>query len=210
MSQQQREQIKRRVGAYRERLAEIRADKTLSPLGKRRAIAEVYAATKAEVDPMRQAIAERETTSVRGLERRLFGMSRGADPSEVIAYRDAVDRVSAIRRPGELGELMQRAATTGDDTLLRAAAAHAWQQSQKPLASDDWAPLVDEYMNENPGLQTDFEALLDANTALGPTRTMLETMALSMGAEPKELSQSEALLSDAAPSKADTASGAWR
>jgi hypothetical protein len=208
-SQNQREQVKRRVGVYRERLAEIRADKSLSPLGKRRAIADLYQATRSVVDPLRKEIAELDTTSVRGLEQRLFGMPSGADPAVVIAYRDAQDRVSAVRRPEELGELMERAASSGDETLLQAGAAHAWRRSREPLASDYWAPLVDEYMNQNPALQRDYEAFVDANTAFGPTRRLVENMEMSLGGEPAELRQSEAHLSDDAP-KSDVSSGLWR
>jgi hypothetical protein len=193
----QRERIKHRVGTYRERLAEIRADKALSPLGKRRAIEALYQETKAEVDPLRAEMAQRETMTARELERRLFGLEGSADPSAVIAYRDAMDRVSAVRRPEELGELMERAASTGDSSLLRAAAAHAWRQSRNPLASDSWGGLVDEYVQQTPGTERDYQAFQEANTPLGPTRALAEKMEMSLGGTPSELNTPESRLSDA-------------
>ena len=116
----------------------IRADKTLSPLGKRRAIQELYTTTKATVDPMKAELAAGETNTRQSLERRLFGLPHGADAGDIIAHRDAVDRVAAVKTPRALGELMERAVATGDEGLLRAAAGHAWRQSRNPLGSADW------------------------------------------------------------------------
>lgn len=203
-----REHIKRRVSAYRERLAEIRADRTLSPLGKRRAIEALYRDTKAEVDPIRRQMAEQQVTTERRLERTLFGLASDADPSAVIAYRDAQDRVSAVKRPEHLDALMERALRTGDESLLRAAAGHAWSQSRNPLASDGWGALVDAYIGQNPAAKRDYEQFLEANRSMDPTRAFLEKMSLSLGGEPAELRTPEDRLSDAAPRAESSSWGA--
>jgi hypothetical protein len=132
-----RDELIRRAADYRARVESIRSDATLSALGKRRQLERLYGETKPAVDALRQRTGCEEHTSRQELERRLFGLPRGASSADVISFRDATDRVAAIRRPEELAELMERAATSGDDMLLRAAAGHAWQQGRHALASTE-------------------------------------------------------------------------
>jgi hypothetical protein len=195
----------RHAAAYNAKVAEIRADATLSPLGRRRQLQELYATTKAAVDPLKADLVATETDTRAVIERRLFGLPRGADAGDVIAFRDAQDRVAGVKSPTALAELMERASGSGDETLLRAAAQHAWTQSRNPLASADWDGLVAEYGRQRPQAGRDLEQFTQMNTSRGRTQEFADRMAMAVS-EPAELRTPEAMMSDVAPPKAATPS----
>jgi hypothetical protein len=199
--EQTKRQIMDRVSAYNKAVVETREDLTLSPLGRRRRLEQLYTAARDEVDRLRGTLDRDSHGDRRDLERRLFGLPRGADAADVVSFRDATDRVAQVRRPEDLGELMERAAGTGDDMLLRAGFARAWQESRKPLTSDTWSGLVAEYADQNPGVRSDLEALERLTSGRGATAGFMERMAMSV-ARPRELDKDEATLSDQAPARA--------
>lgn len=203
MTSQIRDEIMRRAASYRERVTAIRQDPTLSPLGKRRTLEQAYNETQPEVDRLKQQLGKTEHQSRQALERRLFGLPAGASSSDAISYRDAVDRVSSIRDPQVLGELMERAASTGDDMLLRAAFGHAYQQTRNPLVSDQWDGLVGEYAEQNPGARLDLEELNQATRPYSRTQQFAEKVAMTV-VRPQELDVPEGNASDQAPDQPES------
>lgn len=193
-----KDEIVRHATGYREQAGRIRADKTLSPLGKRRALEALYGQVNPVVDGLRQQLDQSEYAGRQQLERRLFGLPAQAAATDVVAYRDALDRVAKATRPEDLGELMERAAHSGDTMLLRAAAGRAWERSRDPLASDGWGALVAEYGAQNPDAGGDLEALTAASGSRSATERFAERLAMEV-ARPKELDTREADLSDTAP-----------
>jgi hypothetical protein len=202
--EQTKQTIMGRVAEFNKAVVETREDLTLSPLGRRRRLEELYNTTREQVDRLRATLDQDSNGDRRELERRLFGLPRGADATDVVSFRDATDRVAQVRRPEELGELMERAAGTGDDMLLRAGFARAWQESRKPLSSDTWSGLVAEYADQNPGVRGDLEALERLTSGRGATQGFMERMAMSV-TRPRELDKDESTLSDQTPARADRA-----
>lgn len=198
--EQTKQQIMDRVTAYNRAVTETREDLTLSPLGRRQRLEALYNAARDEVDQLRGTLDRDSNGDRRDLERRLFGLPRNADAVDVVSFRDANDRAAQVRRPEGLGELMERAAGTGDDMLLRAGFARAWQESRKPLSSDLWSGLVAEYADLNPGVRGDLEALERLTSSRSATAMVMERMAMSVS-RPRELDKDESLLSDKTPAR---------
>lgn len=179
-----RAKITRAQAAHARALDEIRADYTLSELGKRQKIQAQHEAHKVTMADFRGAV-QRTTAAARAdLERRLFGVP-GTDASAAISYRDAQDRVARINRPHELATLLERAAASGDTALERAAFERAWRQRANPLASDGWTTLVADYVAQNPSLADDVDAL-DSH-ATDRKRELAERL-LTSAITPNELS----------------------
>ncbi|MFB9238681.1 hypothetical protein ACFFWC_24660 [Plantactinospora siamensis] len=154
-----REQLLRLADDYRRKAAAIRADDTLSTKGKRQQLAQLYEDTEPRRAELATQMQRHDYTSRSDLQRRLFGLPAGATASDAISFRDAQDRVAGIRDPHQLADLMERAHTTGDQMLLRAGFAHAYQQSRNPLASDMFVHLVNEYADQHPAAQLDLQEL---------------------------------------------------
>jgi hypothetical protein len=190
------------VTQYNANVKTTREDLTLSPLGKRRALQALYDSTSARVADLRSTIDRDTNGDRRTLERRLFGLAAGADATEVVSYRDATDRVATAKKPAEVGDLMERAAGTGDEMLVRAGFARAWRESRKPMSSDDWQAIVAEYLDQYPGARRDAEALATMTSPRGATRNMLEQMGMTVS-RPRELDRDEATLSDQTPARPD-------
>lgn len=195
-----KQQIIDLVAGYNRDVAAVREDLTLSPLGRHRRLEQLYTATRDRVTQLRSTLDRDTNGGRRELERRLFGLPRGADATDAISFRDASDRVAQVRRPEEVGELMERAAGTGDELLLRAGFARAWQESRRPMASDTWDGLVAEYADQNPAVVRDLEALRELTSTRGATAGFAERMAMSVN-RPRELDRDESALSDQAPAR---------
>ncbi|GGR78544.1 hypothetical protein GCM10010169_23400 [Micromonospora fulviviridis] len=192
-----RDELIRTADRYRTQVAAIRNDDTLSPKGKRQQLEQLYNDTAPRAAELRRQMDRGQYQSRTALERQLFGLPAGASSSDAISYRDALDRVAAIKDPHQLGELMERAHTSGDDMLLRAGFAHAYQQTRNPLASDLWGGLVAEYVENNPAAGQAL-AELDGHSV---SRAQALTDAVNMSiSKPPELN--DANLGDVVPDAA--------
>lgn len=180
-----RERIEERVRAYNAQVADIRANPLLSERGKREQIKDLYDQHKTAVDTMRAHADKTQQTTAGDLERRLFGMT-STDPGAVISYRDAADRVSSIKTPAELADLMTRAHHAGDEQLVRAGFAKAWQESKNPLGSEEWDGLVRTHVELNPAIEDDLTQLAEITSSRGKTAQFVERLATSIS-KPKEL-----------------------
>ena len=164
------------VQRYTAKLAQIRADKTLSDLGRRQAIANAYDQTMTAVSKVKTEQAKAREAQRNNLARRLFGLSPAASTAEVVAHRDAADRVAKVQTPEALGELMQTAHDSGDRQLLKAAAAHAFARSSS-VGGQHYGLLVDEYAEQTatgPDLEQ-YRAILSTASAQATLVESLQT-----------------------------------
>ncbi|MFG3300998.1 hypothetical protein [Micromonospora chersina] len=184
-----RQELLRTADTYRRKVAAIRADDTLSAKGKRQQLDQLYKETEPRAAELRRQMDRGQYQSRTALERKLFGLPAGATSSDAISYRDALDRVAAIKDPEQLGELMERAHASGDDMLLRAGFAHAYRQTRNPLASDLWGGLVAEYVEQNPAVG-DTLAELEGGV-VSRAQDLTDRMNMSIG-KPPELDVPEA------------------
>jgi len=198
--EQTKQQIIDRVSQFNADVQATREDLTLSPVGRYRRLKSLYETTRDQVGQMRSTLDQGNNGDRRTLERRLFGLPAGADASDAVSFRDAQDRVEQVRRAEDLGELMERAATSGDEMLLRAGFARAWRESLNPLGSDTWSGLVSEYLDQYPAARRDADALAQLMSPGGKTRAFAEQIGMTV-AKPAELNRPESAYSDQKPAQ---------
>ncbi len=177
MDQQAREKAAAAVAAYNARVKAIRADDGLSDKGRRAALEVEFNKAKTTTAKLRGESEKSAETRQQALRRELFGLPYGATDSAVISARDAADRVAQARTPDELGALMDQAATSGDQALLRAGFAKAYTQTRNQLGPDSkWGGLVDEYIRQIPSVKAPLEELMDLSSSASMTSRMAERM----------------------------------
>lgn len=174
-----RSSIDRQIAAFNEQVRGVRADPMLSELGKAQRIRKLHEAANTTVSQLRGQAEASSYSRRQALERRLFGLPAGADANAVIIYRDAVDRVGAIRDPAELAEVMERAAATGDAVMLKVAARHALDHTRGGIGSDRWDELVATYV-EDTGATQDFTEYRELTSTRGRTAAFEERMSTSV------------------------------
>jgi hypothetical protein len=172
-----REQCRQAVKAHNAKLQHIRNDRTLSEHGRREAIRASYDQTVQTVSKVKAEQAAKRETQRSGLQRLLFGLSPAATTAEVVAFRDAQDRVAQVKDAAALGELMQRAHDAGDRQLLKAAAAHAFANSRNDIGGRHFGLLVDEYAEQTATGRTleEYRAVLSTASATASAVEALET-----------------------------------
>jgi hypothetical protein len=177
VDEQAREKAAAAVAAYNGRVKAIRADDGLSDMGKRSALEAEFEKAKATTAKLRGDAEKSAERRQQALRRELFGLSYGSSDTAVVSLRDAQDRVTQAKSPEELGELMERAAVTGDESLLRAGFARAWQQGRNPLGSAaKWNGLVDEYAQQRPSVKGQLQELEQLISSAGQTAEFAERM----------------------------------
>lgn len=139
------EKARNHVIAYNRRVEEIRKDDTLSDKGRNKALQAAYDEATMRVDGAKMSASASTHDRSQELRRTLFGLSPLASDAAVVAHRDAQDRVAGIKRPEDLGDLMDRAEASGDQSLLRAGFAEAYRRSKDPMTGDAWDGIVAEY-----------------------------------------------------------------
>lgn len=133
---------------YASKLNSIRGAGQLSDRGKASHMARLYLEARTEMTESRSALESARRDRRRSLERRLFGISSaGNSDSASISYRDAQDRAERLETPGAAAALLARAESSGDDTLARAIAAHAFAKT--------WTDVLDTYCSSRPQLVED-------------------------------------------------------
>ncbi|BBY33358.1 hypothetical protein BST33_10035 [Mycolicibacter minnesotensis] len=96
-----------------------------STAGQVHEVAKAIAAANQEAVELRDVFIAGNDTAQRQLSRKLFGIGPAANPSTVIAYRDATDRATQITDPGQLASALTRAIDMGDTSMASAIAARA-------------------------------------------------------------------------------------
>jgi hypothetical protein len=181
-----KDQCRRIVEKYNARLTATRADKRLSEAGRKADIAADHEKTKAQLAEIKHAAAEQGESRQTVLQRRMFGIKPGQSGGDVIAYRDAVDRVGKAKTAADLAQLMTTASEVGDNVMLRAAAGRA-QRLGGGLGGEPYRNLAHAYIAEE-GSQavSDLEEYTRLTSSASKTQAMVEAMGTSIS-RPKEL-----------------------
>lgn len=146
-----RNAIVQRITAYGKQLDRVRRDPNLSDVGKQRAMAKLFVQTRDEVAQMRQTADQAYRTRYSQLESVAFGIhAQSSDPSAAISLRDALDRAAQVANPDEAGQLLNRAAVTGDETLARAIAMTAYTNLGDHDLGEHWAGVFNHYRENQP------------------------------------------------------------
>jgi hypothetical protein len=191
------DRITRLITDFNAQVAKIRADKHLSDLGRHDKIVALTDKTRDEATRLRGDADAKAGARRKALQQRLFGLSPHASSSDVISYRDAQDRVERVKDPEELGNLMERAATIGDRSLLKAGFAKAFERSRNALNGGKWEGLVSEYVNDFPEVADDVSEYQQLTSSRALTAEFAERMATSVPTPPEYHDRS--VLSDETP-----------
>lgn len=143
----------------RARIEEIRANRNLSPEGKRAAIARVHLESKNEVTRLEKQEATNRTSRIADIRKQVFGLGAGTSAQDIISYRDAQDRVAGLNHDDEAKalELYDRAELSGDTVLTAALVNRAMEAG--------WVGLANTYIDANPYKGNLVEELWDLKQA---------------------------------------------
>jgi hypothetical protein len=186
MDDRTKDAARRHVEGFTARLADIRANRRLSEVGKRETIKEDYEKTKAQISAIKHEAAAQGESRQTQLQRRLFGLKPGQSGSDTVAHRDAVDRAAQAKTADALAELMQAASLANDQSLIRAAAGRAHRLSGG-VGGEKFRPLVRAYVDDQGGQAvSDLEEYTQLTSSASKAEAMIESMATSLS-RPKEL-----------------------
>lgn len=177
--------ITNRITDYNAKLEGIREDRDLSDHGRRKKIVELYDKTVAERDRLVGDDGTRTASRRQALHQRLFGVGAAAGASEVISYRDAQDRVEGVKNAEDLGNLMERAASIGDTSLLKAGFAVAFERSRNSVNGGGYEGIVGEYVEQFPDVGEDVQEYQALTSSRALTATLAERMATSVPRPPE-------------------------
>lgn len=188
LNQADMEHINQRRNAYAAQVERVRADKTLSDVGRRVHLAAALTAVRRQVDQVMQAARQRDEKRYAALTGKMFKLD-STDATTIVSYRDALDRAEAITEPGAAKTLMNRAIASGDTLLSRAVFARAWSAvGADDPRSPEWNQVIGQYAtaypNEAAAIQ---EAGTLANLMGSPDQRWKEQMATTVS-RPRELS----------------------
>jgi len=183
--QEKAREVARLQREYSRRLEEIRADKTLSALGRRQLIEAEHQKTSAAIAKLRREYEAEREQERRELQRRAFGVPHFnlATPAEraqiAEGYRTAIDRAERAKDPTEALALLKRADRTGDSHLGRAVALVA--------AEKGWHGVLTEAVNLG---MADHDAVSELQAHImgdSPQATFQRRMAFAGPMRPPEL-----------------------
>jgi hypothetical protein len=146
--------------AYDRRVRSILEDQTLAEKYKQELAEKVYNESRDQILQEVQRQKEELELTLRARRRVAFEAPRVARDRglDILAYREALDRVKAVGTPAELEEILQSAELTGDEYLSVAVLVKAYElQSSR---------LVGKVLEFRPELQEAYESYLDAAEAL--------------------------------------------
>lgn len=129
------------IGEHNRSVEYIRNNKNLTPEGKRKQIAATYLQYKQQITALEAEDRAARASKADSLRRTLFGLS-SSDANATISYRDAQDRVAAIRDENQALELLDRADLSNDEILTKAIIGKA--------AETGWSNLVNTYTAKHP------------------------------------------------------------
>lgn len=183
----EREKALKIHGRYNEALKSLAEDRDLSDDGRSRRQADLYAASRRELEQLQAGEQERLSRRQRELEQRLFGRDHLDQASDAISVRDAQDRAERLTSPSEAAELLRRAEDNSDSALARAVARHAGRRADEemlPAARDEWSAVLSSFIEARPGVMPIVEELaqierLSQRQVLSPFSLAQPTGALS-------------------------------
>ncbi|MFJ5693315.1 hypothetical protein ACIP9X_05615 [Arthrobacter sp. NPDC093125] len=130
------------IGEHNRTADYIRNNKNLTPEGQRKQIAANYLQYKRQITALEAEDKAARASKADSLRRSLFGLSGSSDANATISYRDAQDRVSAIKDEAQALELLDRADLSNDEILTKAIVGKA--------AEAGWGNLVNNYTAKHP------------------------------------------------------------
>lgn len=170
-------------GEYQRLTDDIRNNRTLSEIGKRKELAILYLDYKPRMEALEAEETNIKQTRATTLRRDLFGLSGFADPNAAISYRDAMDRAANIQDEDAAMTLLNRAELSGDTSLAKAVAARAFEAG--------WNRVINGYADANPSSEAKFNELIDLESygkgSAGFAQILGQAMAYSVD-KPNELS----------------------
>src|SRR5688572_19697130 len=108
------------IGEHNRTADYIRNNKNLTPEGQRKQIAANYLQYKRQITALEAEDKAARSSKADSLRRTLFGLSGSSDANATISYRDAQDRVAAIKDETQALELLDRADLSNDEILTKA------------------------------------------------------------------------------------------
>lgn len=128
---------------YHHAIDQIRADKRLTPEGKRQQIAAEFLRASRGVTAIKEGIAATKTQRISSLRRDLFGATAG-DAHSAISYRDAQDRVGALQydEQDKAVKLLDQAELSGDDVMVKAVIQRSLELT--------WDRVANSYIEKHP------------------------------------------------------------
>lgn len=137
----------------------IRANRNLSPEGKRSEIARIHLQSKKAITGLEKQEAARRQSRIGEIRKQVFGLSGHQSAQDVISYRDAQDRVATlgIKDEAKALELYDRAELSGDSILAAALVNRAMEAG--------WVTLANTYIDANPYKGAMVEELWDLKQA---------------------------------------------
>ena len=141
------EQAENTKAEFQRRADAIRSDNRLSPQGKQRAIAKLYATTKPALEALGATYDTGRAERRSALERDLFGLKPGALSTDTISYRDAMARVAGVKDEADLLPILRTANLSGDTILGKAVLARAFELGE--------VGTINQYIEVSPALEKD-------------------------------------------------------
>lgn len=129
------------IGEHNRTVEYIRNNRNLTPEGQRKQIAANYLQYKKQIAALEAEDKAARASKADSLRRTLFGLS-SSDANATISYRDAQDRVAAIKDEAQALELLDRADLSNDEILTKAIVGKA--------AEAGWGNLVNTYTAKHP------------------------------------------------------------
>lgn len=149
------------LGVYQQQIASIRADPSLSDVGRQQQLAAAYIRTRDAVARLQSRATANASTRRDVLIRTLFGLTTTADPNAAISFRDAQDRAAALENPRAAQRLLDQANRTGDEHLAKAIAHRAYE--------DAWFDVLDKYASTRPSVEAKLGELVTQEPTLAST-----------------------------------------
>ncbi|AWZ25664.1 hypothetical protein CEJ39_17160 [Rhodococcus pyridinivorans] len=152
------------IDTYQSRLEDIRTDRNLSDEGKSAKITALFDQSKAKIDGYRDKYINARRKRRDALQRELFGR---ATDSNVLAYRDAHDRVARLaalsttqsaQALAEAHTMLRQAEISGDELLVKAIAATAY--------AEGWDSVLNAYITNHPETADKFAELVNISAGL--------------------------------------------
>ncbi|WP_371614764.1 hypothetical protein [Streptomyces sp. NBC_00454] len=150
--------------SYRRQVDRIQTNRAYSNHAKQVLAAKAWTQAAQQLEQLRQSELAQLASRREQLNRKMFGSTGTADPSTVLARRDAADRAAAIDNPRIAAATLERAERDGDRTLAQAVAAHA--------NTYGWTEVVDQYAATTPAFA---EAAKEWNSLPGTGDDFWET-----------------------------------
>lgn len=161
-----RDEARNAKDTYTRARESINADTTRTPDWKRDQITKARTTLATKLEQLQQNEQQYLTNITKELETTVYGTNTGHD---ILAYRDAQDRVRAIHftKEDDALDLYRQAERSGDTTLKQALSERA--------VDAGWARVQDTYTAEHPERGKAIEALNAINTFVGDERHGLQT-----------------------------------